>query len=226
MGIFKRKLSSAELAKIDQKISVYLGDELTNSVNEEYEIFESGIQDRKSEGLTDDSFQVYEDKQKKSLEHICKFINNTIGIDFTTLRPLEHVWPNWVDLQLFKEEFESVNNPFMEVVINELEEVCIYHANCVITGNFIMMPGATMQSSKSYRSYLLGNNLNGDLKWGWEKDEKNLREMADSEFTQLLARFVTAVHDKYGRNKIHRTACVLAVALAHSWERSAERKSL
>jgi hypothetical protein len=116
-------------------------------------------------------------------------------------------------------------SPTNRKLTEELEELVIYYANMAKTGGLIMIPGATLESSKSYRSMLLGNQINGDFGWGWDKDDKSLQHIKDSRFTQLVARFITEIHDNISRAGILIRACQFAVALLNAWESSAERKA-
>jgi hypothetical protein len=83
-----------------------------------------------------------------------------------------------------------------------------------------MMPNANLANSKNYRSYLLGNNLNGDLKWGWNSDPQTPREAIDSTITQIIAKMVTSILDKVGKGKTLEVACSFGVAICLSWEKS------
>jgi hypothetical protein len=124
------------------------------------------------------------------------------------------------------DQLVAINSPKANAIIADLEEVCIYYADSVRAGNFFMMPDATIESSRSYRGYLLGNKLNGDSKWGWEKADKSPQEHADNSMSQFLGQFVTNVHDKVGVSKTLTAACLLAILLSSAWETAPERHSI
>jgi hypothetical protein len=225
MGIFSRKVSARERELIDQEKVKYFAREIANTIEAEYRSLEDGIADRIEEGLNTPEFSEYEEKIKVSLDQICKFINRLLGVDPSAPSISERVSPNWEKIKNLIDQLEALNSPKANSVIADLEEVCVYYADSVKSGSFVMMPGATMESSQSYRSYLLGNKLNGDNKWGWEKDEKTMRELADNAVSHFLGRFVTTVHDKVGVSKILTSACLLAILISTAWETAPERHS-
>jgi len=226
MGIFSRKVSGRDRAIIEQEKINYFARELANTIEAEYLRLEEGIIDRKSEGLDSPEFDAYESQTQSSLDQICIFLNRLLGEGTSDLRTSERIWPDPAKLKKLMDGLEAINSPKANHLIDDLAEVCIYYANSVKSGSFVMMPGASLESSQSYRAYLLGNKLNGDNKWGWEKDQKTPQEMADNSVSQFLALFVTTVHDKVGMSKIFTSACLVAILLSTAWETAPERHSI
>lgn len=226
MGIFSRKVSAKDRALIDQEKVNYFARELANTIEAEYLRLEEGIRDRKSEGLDSPEFDEFESITRDSLDRICKFLNRLLGEGTSELRTHERIWPDPTKLKKLMDGLEAINSPKANRFIDDLEEVCIYYADSVRAGAFVMMPGASIESSQSYRAYLLGNKLNGDNKWGWDKDQKTPQEMADNSVSQFLGLFVTTVHDKVGKSRILTSACLLATLLSTAWETAPERHSI
>jgi hypothetical protein len=226
MGIFNRKVSAKNRTLIDQEKINYFAQEIANTIEAEYRRLETGIRERKSEGVESAEFENHEAMIKMSLDHLCKFINRLLGQAESEVGTHERVWPDATKIKKLMDGLEAINSPKANHVIADLEEVCINYANSVKSGSFVMMPGATMESSQSYRAYLLGNKLNGDNKWGWEKDDKSPQEIADNCVSQFLALFVTTIHDKVGVSKILTSACLLTILLSTAWATSPERNSI
>jgi hypothetical protein len=121
-----------------------------------------------------------------------------------------------------------------EKIVKELEESCSYYADSVTAGKFIMMPNASLSQSQSYRSYLLGNSLNGQFNWGWETTNPNSLQKTDSNFTQIMGRLLTENFDLLNSNirnkktiaEIHNRSTTFVVRLSKLWESSTQRESL
>jgi hypothetical protein len=226
MGIFSRKVSARDRALIEQEKLKYFGRELANTIEAEYLRLEEGIIDRKSEGLDSPEFDAHESLTRSSLDKLCKFLNRLLGEGSSELGTSERIWPDEIKLKKLMDQLVAINSPKANLIIADLEEVCIYYADSVRTGSFIMMPGATIESSRSYRGYLLGNKLNGDNNWGWEKNDKSPQEHADNCVSQYLGQFVTNVHDKVGVSQILTSACLLTILLSTAWETAPERHSI
>jgi len=226
MGIFSRKIPARDRALIEQEKINYFAREIANTIEAAYLALEKGIENRKSEGLHSAEFEAYESISLTSLNQLCKFINRLLGQVASESRTNERVWPDGTKIKNLMDQLVAINSPKANSRIADLEEVCIYYADSVRSGSFLMMPDATIESSRSYRSYLLGNKLNGDNKWGWEKDDKSPLEHADNSMSQFLGRFVTEVHDKVGASKILYSACLLAILLSTAWETAPERHSI
>lgn len=226
MGLFKKKASALERDLIDQEMVKYFAQVIASTIEAEYRVLEDGITDRLEEGLDSPEFSEYEEKIKISLDQICKFINRLLGEESSAPGLSARVSPNSKKIKNLMDQLVAINSPKANAIIAGLQEVCIYYADSVRSGSFFMMPDATMESSRSYRGYLLGNKLNGDNKWGWDKDDKSPQEHADNSMSQFLGRFVTEVHDKVGVNKILYSACLLAILLSTAWETAPERHSI
>jgi hypothetical protein len=226
MGIFSRRGSARDRALIEQEKMNYFAREIANTIGAEYRTLQNAIDDRKSEGIHSAEFEDYESLTLMSLDQMCKFINRLLGQAASELRTSERVCPDSAKIKNLMDQLVAIKSPKANAIIADLEEVCIYYADSVRSGSFFMMPDATMESSRSYRGYLLGNKLNGDNKWGWEKDDKSPQEHADNSMSQFLGRFVTEVHDKVGASKILYSACLLAILLSTAWETAPERHSI
>jgi len=226
MGIFSRRVSARDREPISEEKFEYFSREIANTIESEYRRFEQLVDERKAEGLSGSEFSEYESAFETSLSQICKFINRLLGQSASDLRTTERVWPDGTKVKSLMDQLVAINSPKANAIIADLEEVCIYYADSVKSGTFLLMPDATMESSRSYRGYLLGNKINGDNNWGWEKDKKSPREHADNSVSQFLGRFITEVHDKVGVSKILTSACLLAILLSTAWETAPERHSI
>jgi hypothetical protein len=226
MGIFRRKVFASDQALIEQETINYFAREIANTIETEYFNLEKAIKDRRSEGIHSAEFEDYESLTLMSLDQICKFVNRLLGQGASNLKSTERVRPDGTKLRKIMDQLVAINSPKAKAKIADLEEACVYYADSVKSGSFIMMPDATLESSRSYRGYLLGNKINGDNKWGWEKDDKSPKEHADNSVSQFLGRFVTNVNDKVGVSKILTSACLIAILLSTAWATAPERHSI
>jgi len=223
VGIFDRKVPAKNLALNDEEKCKYLAGEIANAIEAEFRRLEESIEQRIAEGIHSQEFEEFESKSRMSLVQICKFINRLLGEDISNLGVNECVSPTWTKLKKLIDGLAAVNSPKANHLVADFEEACTYFADSVKSGSFIMMPGATIDSSHAYRAYLLGNKLNGDNNWGWEKADKSPQEIADDSVSQFLGLFVTNVHDKVGPSKILTGACMLVIVLSAAWETAPER---
>jgi hypothetical protein len=220
-----KKSNSASSLREEEKMK-YLARELVSSLEAKYASHENSIKERISEGLDDPSFSAYEEKQRISLDVISKFLNRLLGGSDASINSALSNNFDWKRVKKLVDGVAALDSPKVRSLVSDLYEVTTYYADLVNAGNFIMMPDATIESSKSYRGYLLGNKINGDNSWGWEKDEKTQFEFADNSYSQLLGRFLTSVHDKAGANKVLISACFFTITLISAWETGRERHSL
>jgi hypothetical protein len=223
MGLFK-KTSKSNGSDAEVELFKYLGREIVSSYSFEYKLLESSIEERTSEGLTGEEFEKHEQEKKTSLETIAHFLNRAIGNDFSQIRPEEKLWPNWVDLKLLTENRDAAKSGEFGKLEGETLELIVYYDNSAKSGLLHTMPHNPINNSLSYRSYLLGNNLNGKFGWGWELQE-NSQQKTDYLFTHLISRFLTSVHDKAGRNRVLDLAVSLSIQLLFAWENSPEREA-
>ena len=220
MGIFNRK---SNVSRSEEVIHSLVALELERCVEAEFHLHESLKEERISDGIHTKEFDEYEAKEKTSLVLISNFINKRLRKDLEI--PGQYFIPAWKGVRVFTDEFMLNSNPSNRELVGKLEELVIYYANMAKSGGLVMLPGATFESSSSYRSMLLGNQINGDFGWGWEKNNKSLQHIKDSRFTQLVARFITQVHDRVANPEVFDRACQFAVALIINWESSPERKA-
>jgi hypothetical protein len=212
VGIFNRKIESSNQGQLEEERYKLLGREIQNAVASEYESL-ANMMNR--DGIETESVE-YEKRELLILSTINSFLHKLLGSDFNEQElPLD--WER--SMELVKSP-EITADPRSESLISELIEVSIYYINTVKSGNFVMMPNADIANSKRYRSYLLGNNLNGDLNWGWNNEPITPRESIDRVITQIVAKVVTSILDKVGRGMTHDIACAFAVAVCLSWEQS------
>ena len=169
----------------------------------------------------DSNSVAYEEKTLKALSTLNKFLNEILGSGFGDHKDP----PQWQVSFALTTSPAITSDPRNEKNIAELIEVSIYYVDIVKTGNFVLMPNANLTNSKKYRSYLLGNNLNGDLNWGWSNDPQSPREAIDSTITQIIANMITSILDKVGKGKTHEAACAFGVAICLSWEKSELRSN-
>lgn len=212
MGIFKRKRGPVDLGKLQEESYKLICRELQIAVESEYQSLSEIM---KLDGRDPESV-AYENRTLEILSTVNRFLNEILGSGFGDQK-LPPEWNRSLDL---------VNSPdFMadsrsEKYTSELIEVSTYYIKSVKSGNFVMMPNANLANSKNYRSYLLGNNLNGDLDWGWSNDPHTPREAIDSTITQIIGKTVTSILDKVGEGKTLEAACAFGVAICLSWEKS------
>ena len=226
MAKFWGKKSNSASSLLEEEKMKYFARELVTSLEAEYASHENSIKERKSEGLDDPSFAAYEEKEKIALDVISKFLNRLLGDANSSSIAAIEINPDWQKIKKLVDGVIAINSPKARAIVSDLFEVTSYYADSVNAGTFIMMTDATLESSKSYRGYLLGNKINGDNSWGWEKDEKTQFEFADNSYSQLLGRFLTSVHDKSGANTILLSACFFTITLISAWETGRERHSL
>jgi hypothetical protein len=226
VGFFNRKVLANNLALSEEEKSKYFASEIAKAVEAEYRMLEESVKESVAEGIHSQESEEFESKTRMTLDQICKFITRLLGEDVSDLRSNERVWPNWVKVKKLMDGLANVNSPKTKRLIADLEETCIYFADSVKSGAFVMMPDATIESSYSHRSYLLGNKLNGMNKWGWEKEDKSPQEIADNTVSQLLASFITAVHDKVGAGRILNSACLFVIVISATWEIAPERNAI
>ncbi len=226
MGFFNRKVLANNLALSEEEKSKYFASEIAKAVEAEYRMLEESVKESVAEGIHSQESEEFESKTRMTLDQICKFITRLLGEDVSDFRSNERVWPNWVKVKKLMDGLANVNSPKTKRLIADLEEACIYFADSVKSGSFVMMPDATIESSYSHRSYLLGNKLNGMNKWGWEKEDKSPQEFADNTVSQLLASFITAVHDKVGASRILNSACLFVIVFSATWEIAPERNAI
>ncbi len=225
MGLFSRKTVNVDRTLIEKEMFKYFAREISNTLGSEYLDLEESIKDRKADGLSDADFADYETGRQKYLDLICKFINRECRGEAFSGDISGRIQPNEIQLKQLVSKFETENDLPFRKISEELDEIVIYFIDSVKSGQFIMMPNATIESSNRYRAYLLGNNLNGDLGWGWNNEPKTNQEKIDSEFTQFIGQFVTNVADKVGEGKILESASHLASALVFLWVDSLERQN-
>jgi hypothetical protein len=226
VGIFTRKESAKNLALSEEEKSKYFALEIVRAIEAEYRILEEVIKERVAEGIHSPESEELESRTRVTLDLICKFINRLLGDNISVLRNDERAQPDWKKVKKLLDGFASVNSSKANRLIADLEESCIYFADSVKSGTFVMMLDATIESSQSHRAYLLGNTLNRINKWGWEKEDKSPHEIADNSVSQLLASFVTAVHDKVGASRTLTKACLFVIIVSSAWEIAPERYSI
>lgn len=215
MGIFKRKRGPEDQGKLQEERYKLLGRELQIAVDNEYQSLSEIM---KLDGRDPETI-AYEESTLEILSIVNLFLNEILGSGFGNqkLSPeLDHA------LALVNSP-DFTADPRSRKFTAELIEVSTYYVNSVKSGNFVMMPNANLANSKNYRSYLLGNNLNGDLNWGWSNDPQTPREAIDSTVTQIVAKMVTSILDKVGNGKTLEAACAFGVAICLSWEKSGMR---
>lgn len=224
MGIFKKRSTSSNNSEAERELYRYYERDLAQAFEAEYSLYLSGVKERITEGLSGKDFADYEAAQLQSLVLISGFMNKTLGGDLSNLQTKVQIDPNWVDVKIFVDDVYLKRELRVQNLVKESIELVIYFADEADSGGLIEMPRSSRGNSLAYRSYLLGNNINSNLAWGWEK-ATSFQEKTDSAFTQFIARFITLVHDKGGRNRILDGAVHLAAGLIFEWEVSPERKS-
>ena len=218
MGIFKRKSEPANQGNLEEERYKLICRELQAALRSEYESL-SELMDM--DGRDPESV-AYETRTLKILSQLTTYLEEILGSTSNG----QSFSPDWRrSLELVKSE-EFLSAPNRAKLSDQLVEVSTYYVDSVKRGTFVMMPNATISSSKKYRSYLLGNNLNGDLKWGWDHESLTARETLDSYLTQIVARMVTSILDKVGNGQTLEAACNLGVAICLNWEKSGDRAQL
>lgn len=215
MGIFKRKSEPADQGKLLEERYKLLGRELQIAVENEYQSLSEIM---KLDGRDPESV-AYEERTLEILSIVNRFLNEILGSGFGN----QKLPPEWDHSFALVNSPDFAADPRSKKFTAELIEVSNYYVNSVKAGNFVMMPNANLANSKNYRSYLLGNNLNGDLKWGWSNDPQTPREAIDSTVTQIIAKMVTSILDKVGNGKTLEAACAFGVAICLLWEKSGMR---
>ena len=215
MGIFKRKSEPEDQGKLQEERYKLLGRELQIAVENEYQSLSEIM---KLDGRDPESV-AYEERTLEILSNVNRFLNEILGSGFGN----QKLPPEWDHSLTLVNSPDFTADPRSEKFTAELIEVSTYYVNSVKSGNFVMMPNANLANSKKYRSYLLGNNLNGNLKWGWSNDPQTPREAIDSTVTQIIAKMVTSILDKVGKGKTLEVACSFGVAICLSWEKSGIR---
>ena len=215
MGIFKRKSRLEDQGKLQEERYKLLGRELQIAVENEYQSLSEIM---KLDGRDPASVE-YEERTLEILSNVNRFLNEILGSGFG----VQKLPPEWARSLALVNSPNFTADPRSEKLTAQLIEVSTYYVNSVNSGNFVMMPNANLANSKKYRSYLLGNNLNGDLKWGWSNDPQTPREAIDSTVTQIIAKMVTSILDKVGKGKTLEVACSFGVAICLSWEKSGIR---
>lgn len=215
MGIFKRKSEPKDQGKLQEELYKLLGRELQIAVENEYQNLSEIM---KLDGRDPESIE-YEERTLGILSNVNRFLNEILGSGFGD----QKLPPEWNHTLALVNSPNFTADPRSEKLTAQLIEVSTYYVKSVNSGNFVMMPNANLANSKKYRSYLLGNNLNGDLKWGWSNDPQTPREAIDSTVTQIIAKMVTSILDKVGNGKTLEVACSFGVAICLSWEKSGIR---
>jgi hypothetical protein len=215
LGIFKRKNEPVDQGKLQEERYKLLGRELQIAVEDEYQSLTEimNLDGRDPESVA------FEERTLEILSTVNRFLNEILGSGFGDQK-LPQEWDRTFALV---NSSDFTTDPRGEKFTAELIEVSTYYVNSVKSGNFVMMPNANLANSKKYRSYLLGNNLNGDLNWGWSNDPQTPREAIDSTITQIIAKIVTSILDKVGNGKTLEAACAFGVAICLSWEKSGIR---
>jgi hypothetical protein len=212
VGIFNRKNAPTNQGQLEEERYKLLGREIQTAVATEFE----SLAEMMNRDRTDPESVEYEKRELLILSTINSFLNEILGSGFDEQKlPLD-----WERIKDLVKSPEIRADPRNESLIAELIEVSIYYLDTVKSGNFVMIPNANLAKSKRYRSYLLGNNLNGDLNWGWNNDPITPREAIDRVVTQIVAKAVTEILDKVGAGMTHNIACAFAVAVCLSWEKS------
>jgi hypothetical protein len=218
MGLFKPKNVPSNPDDLVRERHKLLGREIQIAVASEYQ---SLAEIMKLDGRDPNSI-AYEERTLNILATVSQFLNEILGSGFGD----QKMPPEWGHSLALVNSPDFTADPRREKLIAELIEVSTYYVHSVKAGNFVMMPNANIDNSKQYRSYLLGNNLNGDLYWGWSSDPQTPREEIDSTITQIIAKMVTSILDKVGNGKTLETACAFGIAICLSWEKSERRLSL
>ena len=217
MGIFKGKNGTADQGKLREERYKLLGRELQIAVESEYQSLSEIM---KLDGRDPESV-AYEERTLEILSIVNRFLNEILGSGFGN----QKLPPEWDHSFALANSQDFTADPRSEKFTAELIRVSTYYVSSVKSGNFVMMPNASLANSKNYRSYLLGNKLNGDLKWGWSNDPQTPREAIDGTVTQIIAKMITSILDKVGQGKTLEAACALGVAICLSWEKSEIRSA-
>ena len=218
MGIFKRSSQPVNEASLLEERFKLIGRELQLAMAAEYQSLDEMM---KLDGRDPDSI-AYEERTLTILSNLKLFLNEIAGLESSN----QSFSPDWERLANLLNLESFLADPRYSKLIGNLMDVSQYYIESVKTGNFVMMPNANISNSKKYRSYLLGNNLNGDLNWGWNNDPQTTREALDSTLTQVVAKMVTSIQDKVGKGKTLEVAGSIGVAICLEWERSSVRSKL
>jgi hypothetical protein len=218
MGIFKRKKVLVVQSRLEEDLYKLLGRELQNAVENEYQSLSEIM---KLDGRDPDSV-TYEERTFEILSIVNRFLNEILGSGLGDQRlPIK-----WDRSLAMVNSSDFTSDPRSEIFTANLIEVSNYYVDGVESGSFVMMTNANLANSKKYRSYLLGNNLNDELKWGWSNDPQTPKEATDSTVTQIIAKMVTSILDKVGKDKTFEVACAFGIAICFSWEKSEIRSAL
>ena len=218
MGIFKRKKVRVGQSRLEEDLYKLLGRELQNAVENEYQSLSEIM---KLDGRDPDSV-TYEERTFEILSIVNRFLNEILGSGFGDQRlPIK-----WDRSLAMVNSSDFTSDPRSEIFTANLIQVSNYYVDAVESGSFVMMTNANLANSKKYRSYLLGNNLNDELKWGWSNDPQTPKEATDSTVTQIIAKMVTSILDKVGKGKTFEVACAFGIAICFSWEKSEIRSAL
>jgi hypothetical protein len=212
VGIFKGKSGPEDQVKLQEERYKLLGRELQIAVENEYQSLSEIM---KLDGRDSESV-AYEERTLEILANVDRFLNVILGSGFGN----QNLPPEWDRSLALVNSSDFTADSRSEKFTAEVIEVSTYYVNSVKSGNFVMMPNTNLANSQKYRSYLLGNNLNGDFKWGWSNDPQTPRESIDSIITQIIAKMVTSILDKVGKGKTLEVACSFGVAICLSWEKS------
>jgi hypothetical protein len=221
--IFRKVIQARQLSRGGGDIQRVLAKEISIAIEYEYNRLEDVMASEEESSKNEAISLNFEKVRRQSLDQICRFITRLLGLDESNIQDNQRVSPNWIQIKKLMDGVAGVGSPKVRLMVNEIEQTCIYHAEMANAGYLLMLPENDMKSTNSYRAYLLGNKINGDLDWGWEKDNKTLRELADECFSHFLALVVVTIHDKVGPGKVLTAACLLAVALSVAWETAPER---
>jgi hypothetical protein len=96
----------------------------------------------------------------------------------------------------------------------------------VRAGKLVMMPGATVESSRGYRGLLHANAICQKMEWNWGSTEKSKRDYADHSLALLVGDLMAFIFDKYGLGSEAGFAGQFGSSLLNLWNISDERAKL
>ena len=135
-------------------------------------------------------------------------------------------WEFYADVLYYSGYFPMLDVTIKIRVEEILEHVQWQHYYAKNGGLLLMMPGATLESSRRYRGMISANSFSTTMGWDWSNSNESERNFVDNELATLVGDFMTSIFDTYGLNNESAFAGRFAAVVLNYWDSCAERQQL
>ena len=178
--------------------------------------------------LTDADPEISEfaQRQKKILSSIEVYFAQYLTQWDEPAEVVHQVFENWeyyADVVHYS-KFSTFGSKKSKLSVDEILDQVRYLHQSVKAGNLMMMPGASLETSKGYRGYLSANIFSESMGWDWKNWSESDLAIADHIVAELVADSVTEIFDKYQLSSESGFAGLFASYLLNNWDSSEQRQ--